>query len=89
MEKKIQATIVYWGFLRIMGKNMEATIVYWGCIYGQYRVYRVIPHFKKQGNLNTPLAQEVGTRAMLTVLAPRGEYASKEGYNFMMGDPSS
>ena len=30
MEKKMEAAIVYWGFLGIMEKKMEATIVYWG-----------------------------------------------------------
>ena len=32
MEKKMEATIVYWGYIGIMEKRMEATIVYWGYI---------------------------------------------------------
>ena len=28
----MEATIVYWGCIRIMENRMEATIVYWGCI---------------------------------------------------------
>ena len=27
MEKKIETTIVYWGYIRIMEKKMETTIV--------------------------------------------------------------
>ena len=30
VEKKMEATIVYWGYMGIMEKKMEATIVYWG-----------------------------------------------------------
>ena len=30
MEKKMEATMVYWGYMGIMEKKMEATIVYWG-----------------------------------------------------------
>ena len=30
--KKIETTIVYWGFIGIMEKKMETTIVYWGFI---------------------------------------------------------
>ena len=29
MEKKMETTIVYWGFIRIMEKKMETTIVSW------------------------------------------------------------
>ena len=32
MEKKMETTIVYWGYIGIMEKKMEATIVYWGYI---------------------------------------------------------
>ena len=32
MEKKMEATIVYWGNIGIIEKKMEATIVYWGNI---------------------------------------------------------
>ena len=32
MEKKMEATMVYWGFIGIMEKKMEATMVYWGFI---------------------------------------------------------
>ena len=32
IEKKMETTIVYWGYLRIMDKKMEATIAYWGYI---------------------------------------------------------
>ena len=30
MEKKMDNTIVYWGYMRIMEKNMKTTTVYWG-----------------------------------------------------------
>ena len=30
MEKKMETTIVYWGYIGIMEKRMEATIVYYG-----------------------------------------------------------
>ena len=33
MEKKMETTIVYWGYMGIMEKKMETTIVYWG-LYG-------------------------------------------------------
>ena len=29
MEKKIEATMVHWGYIGIMEKNMETTVVYW------------------------------------------------------------
>ena len=32
MEKKMETTIVYWGFVGIMENQMETTIVYWGFI---------------------------------------------------------
>ena len=32
MEKKMETTIVYWGYIGIMEKKMETTIVYWGYI---------------------------------------------------------
>ena len=32
MEKKMEATIVYWGNIGMMEKKMEATIVCWGNI---------------------------------------------------------
>ena len=32
MEKKIETTIVYWGYKGIMEKKIETTIVYWGYI---------------------------------------------------------
>ena len=28
----MESTMVYWGYIGIMGKNMETTIVYWGYI---------------------------------------------------------
>ena len=30
MEKRMETTIVYWGYIGIMEKKMETTIVYWG-----------------------------------------------------------
>ena len=35
MEKKMETTIVYWGYIGIMEKKMETTIVYWGYIFIQ------------------------------------------------------
>ena len=32
MEKTMEATIVFWGYIGIMEKTMEATIVFWGYI---------------------------------------------------------
>ena len=32
MEKKMEATRVYWGYIGIMEKKMETTMVYWGYI---------------------------------------------------------
>ena len=32
MDEKMEATIVHWGYIRIMENRMEATIVYWGYI---------------------------------------------------------
>ena len=32
MEKNMETTIVYWGYIGIMEKKMETTIVYWGYI---------------------------------------------------------
>ena len=32
MEKKMETTIVYWGYIEKMEKKMETTIVYWGYI---------------------------------------------------------
>ena len=32
MDKKMETTIVYWGYIGIMEKKMETTIVYWGYI---------------------------------------------------------
>ena len=32
MEKKLETTIVYWGYIGVMEKKMETTIVYWGYI---------------------------------------------------------
>ena len=32
MEKKMETTIIYWGYIGIMENKMEATIVYWGNI---------------------------------------------------------
>ena len=29
MEKKMETTMVYWGYIGIVEKKMEATIVYW------------------------------------------------------------
>ena len=29
MEKKMETTIVYWGYVGIMEKKMETNIVYW------------------------------------------------------------
>ena len=29
MEKKMETTILYWGYIGIMEKNMETDIVYW------------------------------------------------------------
>ena len=30
MEKKMETTMVYWGYRGIMEKKMETTMVYWG-----------------------------------------------------------
>ena len=32
MEKQMETTTVYWGYIGIMEKQMETTTVYWGCI---------------------------------------------------------
>ena len=32
MENKLEATMVYWGFIGTKEKNMEANIVYWDYI---------------------------------------------------------
>ena len=32
MEKKMETTIIYWGYIGIMEKKMETTIIYWGYI---------------------------------------------------------
>ena len=38
MENKMEATIVYWGYIGILENKMEATIVYWGYI-GSTQIY--------------------------------------------------
>ena len=32
IAQKMETTIVYWGYIRIMEKKMETKIVYWGYI---------------------------------------------------------
>ena len=32
MEKKLEATLGYWGYIGIMEMTMETTILYWGYI---------------------------------------------------------
>ena len=41
MEKKMEATIVYWGYIGIMEKKMETTIVYSGPCTGLQGVHAV------------------------------------------------
>ena len=42
MEKKMETTIVYWGYVGIMEKKMETTIVYWGYVVIMERKWKLL-----------------------------------------------